>query len=130
MAGLRQGECSRQSIKELYKVLAAFNTDNGTFYAPKDKPYPLCFLSKCGKSLSVSKVCFCRGFGGCGNDAINVCKKSVKFQPCAITRKPSCKHVASFYIESIGISMQNIVVHISLIYYCSALKLAVAPSHI
>ena len=142
MAGLRQGECSRQSIEELYKVLAAFNTDNATFYAPKRQisvknsikmtygrfwgtimlqlaslnawrifkhivkdvytvlavcvrskvgmHKPRCFWSKCGKSLPVSKVCFCRKFGGCGNDAINVCKISVKFQPCAITRKPSC----------------------------------------
>ena len=106
MAGLRQGECSRQSIKELYKVLAAFNTDNGTFYAPKDKPYPpLFFVQMHGNRFLFQKYAFAGGFaGGCGNDAINVCKKSVKFQPCAITRKPSCKHVASFYIESIGIS--------------------------
>ena len=53
MAGLRQGECSRQSIKELYKVLAAFNTDNGTFYAPKDKPYPALFF------VQMRKIAFC-----------------------------------------------------------------------
>ena len=126
LASLNAWGIFKHYVKDVYMVLAVCVHGKVGMH----KPYPLCFLFKCGKSLPVSKVCFCWGFGGCGTNAINVCKKSVKFQPCAITRKPSCTHGASFYIESIGISTQNIVVYISVIYYCSALKLATPLSYI
>ena len=125
LASLNAWRIFKHIVKDVYTVLAVCVHGKVGMH----KPYPLCFLSKCGKSLPVSKVCFCRKFGGCGNDAINVCKISVKFQPCAITRKPSCTRGALFYIERIGISMQNIVVYISLIFNCSVLTLAVPPSY-
>ena len=61
MAGLRQGECSRQSIKELYKVLAAFNTDNGTFMRPKTSPTPFVFCPNAGNRFLFQKYAFAGG---------------------------------------------------------------------